>query len=309
MMLNNLNSTNVQFSPKQTGNDMTTPRSPFTPFQRPPEGLRRFYDRITKEHYLATSRRSIVKAGVAAAGLATVGGIKVAAQTPSGTPATAGTTDDICVLTPEITEGPYYLDDMVLRENITEGKAGLPLELKILVLDAIACTPIENAAVEIWHCDANGFYSGFVENDPGDNIAYVDDGSNPDTFLRGLQLTNNEGVATFQTTYPGWYIGRDIHIHLKVHVDGEADNGSYDGGHVAHTGQLAFSDDITDQVALIEPYSLRSTTFTRLDEDGVFGNVEEDDPTFFVTLSQVSESGLDDGVIGEITLGVDLNAT
>jgi protocatechuate 3,4-dioxygenase beta subunit len=281
-------------------------RSPFTIFNRPPAEAKRFYDSINKEHYLATSRRSVIKTGAVAVAIGAVGmGAvnRVAAQADD-----ASTPAGVCVLTPEVTEGPYYLDDMILREDITEGKAGIPLELRLLVLDSTTCTPIENAAVEIWHCDALGFYSGFTESSPGGTGAYVDDGSDPDTFLRGLQLTDAEGYVTFQTIYPGWYVSRDIHIHMKVHIGGEAANGTYDGGHVSHTGQLAFDDGITELVALIEPYSTKTDTFTRLEEDNIFADVEEDDPSFFVELTQVDDADLAVGFTGSITLGVDPNA-
>jgi protocatechuate 3,4-dioxygenase beta subunit len=268
----------------------------------------RHYDPVNKEHYLAAfSRRRVIQTGAVLAGIAATGAgtvRMVTAQTTGDTAATAETVA-MCVLTPELTEGPYYLDDMIMREDITEGKAGLPLALEILVLDATACTPIENAAVEIWHCDANGYYSGFTESNPGGNQSYVDDGSDPNTFLRGLVLTGSDGIAKFQTIYPGWYTGRDIHIHMKVHVGGESTNGTYDGGHVSHTGQLAFDDEISDQVALIEPYASRDTTFTRLEEDGVFSGVEEDDATFFLALTQVDASNLASGMTGTITIGID----
>lgn len=281
-------------------------RASLARFQRPPANARRFYDPEDKEHYLATSRRTVVKGAVAATVLGATGiGATRAAMAQSSSDAAATAVDGVCVLTPELTEGPYYLDDMILRQDVTEGKAGVPLELTLLVLDAATCAPIENAAVEIWHCDALGFYSGFTENSPGGTGDYVDDGSDPDTFLRGLQLTDAEGQVTFQTIYPGWYAGRDIHIHLKVHTGGEAANGTYDGGHVSHTGQLAFADEITDQIALIEPYSAKTDTFTRLDEDNVFGAVEEDDPSFFVELIQVDAADIAAGMVGTITLGVD----
>ncbi|MEJ7839415.1 MAG: intradiol ring-cleavage dioxygenase [Thermomicrobiales bacterium] len=282
-------------------------RSRSVSFHQVPAGVRRFYDESNKERYLATSRRTVVKAGVAMAAIGagvSVAGVSVHAQsnddtTPESTP------DSTCVLTPQLTDGPYYLDDMVLREDVTEGKAGIPLELRMLVIDTSTCQPIENAAVEIWHCDALGFYSGFVENNPGGTDDYVDDGSDPETFFRGLQLTDAEGYATFQTIYPGWYAGRDIHIHLKIHVGGEADNGTYDGGHVSHSGQLAFADAITDEVALVEPYASKTDTFTRLEDDGVFRDVEEDNPTFFVELTQKDTGDIENGFTGTITLGVD----
>src|SRR6476469_8002471 len=97
-----------------------------------------------------------------------------------------------CVLTPELTEGPYYVSGERLRRNVTEGKKGMLLLLKLSVLNVSTCKPIQNATVEIWHCDAKGVYSGAVANNSGTN------------FLRGAQRTNASGVATFQTIYPGW---------------------------------------------------------------------------------------------------------
>jgi hypothetical protein len=137
-----------------------------------------------------------------------------------------------CVLTPELTEGPYYVPSEKLRRNVTEGKKGMPLLLKLTVLNVTTCRPVRNATVEIWHCNARGVYSGAVANNPGTN------------FLRGAQKTNAKGVATFQTIYPGWYPGRAVHIHVKVHV----------GGAVVHTGQLFFPAAITNAVYKTAPY-------------------------------------------------------
>jgi len=139
------------------------------------------------------------------------------------------------------------------------------------VIDATTCAPLKNAAVEIWHCDANGFYSGFVEANPdgrGSNAGYEDDSSNEETFLRGVQLIYPDGLVAFRTIYPGWYVSRDIRIHLKVHVGGAAEDGTYEGGQVSHTGQIA----IPDEVAEIEPCASRTTTFIPLGEDGVFAS-------------------------------------
>ena len=108
-----------------------------------------------------------------------------------------------CVLSPEQTQGPYYLPGDKLRRNVTEGKPGVPLTLKLSVLDVSTCKPIKGAAVDIWHCDAGGVYSGV--------------GRPSKTFLRGIQKTDAKGVATFKTVYPGWYQGRTVHIHVRVH--------------------------------------------------------------------------------------------
>ena len=129
-----------------------------------------------------------------------------------------------CVLTPEMTEGPFYIANEKLRRDITEGKPGTPLTLKLAVVDASTCRARSGALVDIWHCDAGGAYSGFS--------SLTQQASNKLTFLRGIQRTNAQGIATFQTIYPGWYHGRAVHIHVKVHL----------GGRVAHTGQLFFSE-------------------------------------------------------------------
>jgi protocatechuate 3,4-dioxygenase beta subunit len=111
-----------------------------------------------------------------------------------------------CVLAPEQTEGPYYVEEPALRRNVTEGKPGVPLTLRLTVVNVASCRPIKGAAVEIWHCDAGGVYSG-VQGETG-------------MFLRGVQRTDAKGLALFRTIYPGWYQGRTVHIHTKVHLGG-----------------------------------------------------------------------------------------
>jgi hypothetical protein len=156
-----------------------------------------------------------------------------------------------CVLTPELTEGPYYVAGEKLRRDVTEGKAGTALLLRLTVVNASTCKPVKNASVEIWHCDAGGVYSGAVANNPGTN------------FLRGVQKTNATGVATFKTIYPGWYQGRAVHIHVKVHV----------AGTVVHTGQLFFPASVTNVVYKRTPYSAHGTTPDTLNpNDSIFRN-------------------------------------
>ena len=174
--------------------------------------------------------------------------------------------------------------------------------------DATACTPIEHAAVDIWHCDSHGYYSGVSANMPGPDAdqAEVAEAATA-TFLRGIQLTNADGVAEFETIYPGWYIGRTIHIHLKVHLDGEAGK-TYEGGHTTHIGQLFFDDAVTDQVMQIEPYSGRPEEYRTLNEsDGILSD-HIDEPGFFVTLKELTEGKMEDGFLATIVIGVDPNA-
>jgi protocatechuate 3,4-dioxygenase beta subunit len=153
-----------------------------------------------------------------------------------------------CVLTPEQTEGPYYLPNEKVRRIITEGRPGTPLTLRAKVVNASNCKPIKGAAVDIWHADALGVYSG-VQGSSG-------------TFMRGIQKTDAKGFAVFRTVYPGWYMGRTVHIHVKVHI----------GGNVVHAGQLYFPDTVTDTVYAKSPYSSRPGRDVRNADDAIFRN-------------------------------------
>ena len=152
------------------------------------------------------------------------------------------------ILTPEMTEGPYFIDGEANRRNITEGRPGTRLDLRLQVVNATTCAPISGAVVDIWHADAGGVYSGFGS------------GASSRTFMRGVQKTDRNGVAVFQTVYPGWYMGRTVHIHVKVHV----------GGSVVHTGQLFYSDTLTDAVYKRSPYSRRPNRDVRNAQDMIY---------------------------------------
>jgi len=153
-----------------------------------------------------------------------------------------------CVLTPEQTEGPFYVAGERVRRNITEGRPGTPLTLRLKVVNASNCRAIKNAAVDIWHTDALGVYSG-VQGSSG-------------TFMRGIQRTDANGLAVFKTVYPGWYTGRTVHIHVKVHI----------AGNLVHTGQLYFPDSVTDAVYRKAPYSRRPNRNTRNPDDAIYRN-------------------------------------
>jgi len=147
----------------------------------------------------------------------------------------------VCTLTPEQIEGPFYLDQARIRDAISEGKPGVPLQLMLRVLEASAsCAPIPQAAVDVWQCDALGIYSGYegAAIAPG-HVEPVDD----KTFLRGTQLTDAAGAVRFRTIYPGWYSGRTPHVHLKLRV-----------GAKAVTTQLYFPDEVTNAVYARAPY-------------------------------------------------------
>jgi protocatechuate 3,4-dioxygenase beta subunit len=192
--------------------------------------------------------------------------------------APAGTVS--CVLTPEQTEGPYYLSGEAVRRDITEGTPGTPLRLALTVVDAGACTPVPDAVVEVWHADASGNYSGFGSSGV--------ESSSSRTFLRGAQVTDGHGYAEFVTIYPGWYQGRTTHIHLKVHA----------GGKAVHTGQLYFDEAITDAVYATSPYRGHTRRRTRNAADGIYRNGGAQ------SMLALSRDGAGSGYVGAITLGV-----
>src|SRR5215467_4006242 len=141
-----------------------------------------------------------------------------------------------CVVTPEETAGPYpdrlgmLNQPAFFRQDITEGRSGLPLALTLAVVNvAKSCAALANASVEIWQCDASGDYSEYAQ--PGYNGV-------GQTFLRGLQTTDAAGRVSFKTIYPGWYQGRATHIHVQVFVNGSA----------IKTTQIAFPEDVTSTV-------------------------------------------------------------
>jgi protocatechuate 3,4-dioxygenase beta subunit len=219
---------------------------------------------------LLTRRNTLLRlAGLVGAGLG------IEALKPGDGPAGVASGAVKCVLTPEQTEGPFYIENEKVRRNITDGRRGTPLTLRATVVDASSCKPIKGAAVDIWHCDAGGIYSGFGQ------------GASSRTFLRGMQKTNASGLALLKTIYPGWYQGRTVHIHVKVHV----------GGNVVHTGQLYFPDSLTDKVFRKAPYKSRPGRTTRNSNDFVFANGGKN------SMVSVRADGAG-GYIASITMGV-----
>jgi protocatechuate 3,4-dioxygenase beta subunit len=157
-----------------------------------------------------------------------------------------------------------------------------PLLVKLRLVEAGSCEPIRDAVVDIWHPDAAGQYSGY--RGPGD------DGADTlgETFLRGMQITDANGIVEFETIYRGWYPGRTVHVHIKAYADQRS----------LVTSQMYFLDDITDIVYLAEPYSARGPRSTRNENDGILTG----DTTIRALLGQVRQNG--DGYVVSLTIGV-----
>lgn len=196
-----------------------------------------------------------------------------------------------CVLTPEQEEGPFYLDLAQVRRDIVEDRPGVPLALALTVIDAETCESIRDAAVDIWHCDALGAYSG----EPSE-------GTEGETFLRGIQLTDANGLAEFATIYPGQYPGRTTHIHLKVRLGGRQGDGAYSQGHVSHTGQLFTTDQHDAEVFARAPYDRNTAELTPREADGIF--LAQGGSNSVLALAGAGDDLERDGLKGRATLGV-----
>ena len=186
-----------------------------------------------------TRRQAVALVGLSGVALLTR---RAGAQSPGRVPA--------CVVRPQQTEGPFFIDDKLDRSDIrgepgrNETKPGAPLELAFTVsrLDGGACAPLAGAQVDVWHCDARGAYSEGAQK-----------------FLRGYQVTDGAGLARFVTIYPGAYQGRAVHIHFKIRM---ADRREF-------TSQIYFDEAVTDRVYAQPPYA-RSGRRLSNEGDGLF---------------------------------------
>lgn len=168
-----------------------------------------------------------------------------------------------CVVKPQQTEGPYFVDEKLNRSDIRSDpadgsvKQGVPLRLLFHVsqVDGSACKPLSGATVDIWHCDALGVYS---------DVSDASFNTVGKKFLRGYQLTDTNGGVEFVTIYPGWYPGRTVHIHFKIRTDAASER-SY-----AFTSQLYFDDALTDIVHAQSPYVAKGQRSLKNDQDGIF---------------------------------------
>jgi protocatechuate 3,4-dioxygenase beta subunit len=185
-------------------------------------------------------------------------------HSPSSTPSqSAIAAMPTCIVRPQQTEGPYFVDEKLNRSDIrsdpTDGllKSGVPLKLTFQVsqIGANSCVPLKGAVVDIWHCDAQGIYSDVRDR------TFNTTGKK---FLRGYQITNALGLAEFTTIYPGWYPGRAVHIHFKIRTSTPSQ------GIHEFTSQLYFEDTLTDQIHAQSPYAAIGRRNVRNNQDGIF---------------------------------------
>jgi protocatechuate 3,4-dioxygenase beta subunit len=219
---------------------------------------------------LLTRREALALLGTTAGGAILVACLPGATATPSAsvssasaTASAAGTAVAVpsCIVRPELTEGPYFVDEKLNRSDIRADSAtgelrpGMPLVLAFAVsrLDGSTCTAFEGALVDVWHCDALGEYSD-VQANVGED------------WLRGYQVTDASGAASFTTVYPGWYQGRAVHIHFKIRTDAGADAG------LEFTSQLFLDEAVTAAVYAQGPYASKGPADMSNAADGIYNH-------------------------------------
>jgi protocatechuate 3,4-dioxygenase beta subunit len=214
---------------------------------------------------------------------------------PTSAPSTASTgTLPACVVRPALTEGPYFVDEMLNRSDIrsdpsdgtVKDGALLNLTVRVSQIDSGGCTPLVGAQVDVWHCDAAGVYSDVT--DPGFNTV-------GQKYLRGYQVTDENGTVQFTTIYPGWYEGRAVHIHFKIRTGlGEGETSFYE-----FTSQWFFDESLTDQVHAQQPYAEKGQRTLKNDGDGIYQQSGGQ------TLLEVSQSG--DGYAATFDIGLEMS--
>lgn len=233
--------------------------------------------------------------------------------------------NDTCVLTPEVTSGPYvWPRSQTLRQDMSKGQAGVPLYLDIGVMDTTTCTPLENALVDLWHCNGTGSYSSFEALSPNTPFTELvaslnltlgngtlDLHTGDSTFLRGMWPTNSDGMMEMKTVFPGFYIERAIHIHVQVHSNWVlAPNGTLVSDNTMNTGQLFFAEDLSEQIMALEPYSSHiQINRTTNAIDSIFGYQDTDGFNSLMQVVPLDGSDVTKGMVAYITLGVDPRKT
>jgi protocatechuate 3,4-dioxygenase beta subunit len=215
----------------------------------------------------------------------------IATDATTITPTTS--TSGSCIVAPTETEGPYpypggEISNPLNRSDITGGQAGVPITITFTLVNTNnSCALLSGYRIDIWHCNAKGYYSGYG-NQPGvlGTQSYV--GS---TWLRGYQTTDANGQLVFTTIYPGWYASRATHFHFEV----------YNGSTLLKIGQLTMPETISDAIHVTAGYNGKVNT-TRNANDSVFGNSATD----LANQTMALTGSIPAGYAATLTIGVAL---
>ncbi|RYN22843.1 hypothetical protein AA0113_g8902 [Alternaria arborescens] len=217
-------------------------------------------------------------------------------------PATLFAGNNSCILTPEVTQGPYWVEGELVREDVTENQEGIPMTLDIQIIDVNTCEPVPQAYLEMWHCNATGVYSGVVAQ--GNGVGEDDESNLQNTALRGIQQSDENGVVVFQTIFPGHYTGRATHIHVMSRLNATVNaNSTLSGGHITHVGQMFFDQDLITLADTVEPYASNEQEVTSNSDDSILAEEAEDvDP--FVEYVMLGDD-ISEGLFGWLAFGMD----
>ncbi len=197
---------------------------------------------------------------------ATTGASAAATVVPTATSvATSVGSLPACVVKPEMTVGPYFVDEQLNRSDIRSEPSDnslregvlLSLNINVAQISSNACTALAGAMVDIWQCDAEGIYSGVSD------AGFQTEGLK---FLRGYQVTDANGDASFTTIFPGWYQGRTVHIHVKIRTTSSS-NEAYE-----FTSQFYFDTALTNEILANAPYKAGSQRDTTNENDMHYAN-------------------------------------
>lgn len=241
-----------------------------------------------------TRREALVLlGGVGAAGLLHLAGCGSSSNAVASD--TTGMLSTSCAAKPELTEGPYFVDDRLNRSDIRADsatkavKAGIPLQLSFNIsrIQSNACAALAGAFVDVWHCDALGVYSD--ASDPGFNTIGQD-------WLRGYQVTDASGMAAFTTIVPGWYQGRATHIHFKIRHS-LSENSAYE-----FTSQLFFLE------SFLTPLYTQQTPYAMKGDAGRLRNVRDGIYNQGGSQLVLSPAATAEGYTAKLDIGLDVDA-
>ncbi|THW16864.1 aromatic compound dioxygenase [Aureobasidium pullulans] len=210
-----------------------------------------------------------------------------------------------CILTPEVTYGPYFVTGEYYRTNVTEDQEGIPVHLEYQYIDISTCEVATGLYLEAWQANATGVYSGVVASGNGNDA----DGTNLDTtFLRGVTQVDEDGVGYFDTIFPGHYSGRATHIHLIAQQNGTVfANGTYSGGTISHVGQLFFDESLKDAVYDTYPYNANTQSYTTNDAD-MWAPDQADNNYDPIPDYAYLGNDISDGLLMWISVGINMSA-
>ncbi|KAI1066616.1 hypothetical protein NW752_005660 [Fusarium irregulare] len=218
-------------------------------------------------------------------------------------PATLFASINSCVLTPEVTQGPYYVAGEYVRENVIEEQEGLNIVLDYQVIDVETCDPVPNVYLEMWHCNSTGVYSGVIAGGNGDQS---DETNIDNTWLRGIQKTNSDGVAQFESIFPGHYTGRATHIHVMVHTNATLLSNHTLGSdnYASHVGQAFFDQDLIAQVETLEPYASNTQELTLNEDDSILSEEAKTDGVDPMMEYTLIGDSISDGLFAWLAFGI-----